>query len=88
MLLSHRGAEAIARRSVWHKGCIKEGEETKPGLKQKTMRKSVDLIAENIRTAKHPFRHVIDQPHKEQKHRYERRKVKEYIRLIDWMVEA
>ena len=52
------------------------------------MRKSMDLIAENIRTAKHPFRHVVDQPHKEQKHRYERRKIKEYMRLIDWMVEA
>ena len=52
------------------------------------MRKSVDLIAENIRSSQHPFRRVADQPHKEQKHRYERRKVKEYIRLIDWMVEA
>jgi hypothetical protein len=34
------------------------------------------------------FRHVCDQPHKEQKHRYERRKVKEYIRLADWMGET
>ncbi|HLP77556.1 MAG TPA: hypothetical protein VK327_11635 [Candidatus Paceibacterota bacterium] len=48
------------------------------------MRKSLDLIAESIRTAQHPFRHVMDRPQKEQKHRYERRKVKEYIRLVDW----
>lgn len=52
------------------------------------MRKSADLITECIRNAKHPFRHVGDQPHKEQKHRYERRKVREYIRLVDWMVEV
>ena len=52
------------------------------------MRKSADMIADTIRRDKHPFRHLVDQPHKEQKHRYERRKVKEYIRLVDWMVEA
>ena len=52
------------------------------------MRKSMDLIVEGIRTDKHTFPHVADQPHKEQKHRYERRKIKEYMRLIDWMVEA
>jgi hypothetical protein len=52
------------------------------------MRKTVDLMVETIRTAKHPFPHTGDQPHKEQKHRYERRKVKEYIRMVDWLVEA
>jgi hypothetical protein len=54
----------------------------------RVMRKSTDFIVESLRIAKHPFRHVDDLPHKEQKHRYERRKVKEYIRLVDWMVEA
>jgi hypothetical protein len=52
------------------------------------MRKTMNLFAESIRAAKHPFPHVMDLPHKGQKHRYERRKVKEYIRLVDWMVEA
>ena len=53
------------------------------------MKKTVDLMAETIRAAHHPFRQAADRPHKEQKHRYERRKVKEYIRLMDWMgVEA
>ncbi len=52
------------------------------------MRKSPSLIAETIRTAQHPFPHAADRPLKEQKHRYERRKVKEYIRLVDWGDEA
>lgn len=51
------------------------------------MRKSVELFVDSVRTARHPFRHVSDQPHKEQKNRYERRKVKECIRLVDWMLE-
>jgi hypothetical protein len=50
------------------------------------MRKNVDQMAETIRAAHHPFRHAADRSHKEQKNRYERRKVKEYIRLVDWMV--
>lgn len=52
------------------------------------MRKSANILADAIRSAKHPFRHVEDQPHKEQKHRYERRKVKEYLRLVDRLVEV
>ena len=31
---------------------------------------------------------LADQPHKPQKHRYERRKVKAYIRMVDWFAEA
>jgi hypothetical protein len=49
------------------------------------MRKSVTLMAENIRTAKYPFRSPGEPSHKEHKHRYERRKVKEFIRLVDWL---
>ena len=48
------------------------------------MAKTLDLITEIIRNPKHPFRKVDDRPVKAQKHRYERRKVKEYIRLGDW----
>ncbi len=48
------------------------------------MTKTLDVITEAIRNTKHPFRQVDDRPHKPQKHRYERRKVKEYIRLGDW----
>jgi hypothetical protein len=52
------------------------------------MKKSVDLIDETIRTVKHPFQQAEARPNKCQKHRYERRKVKEYIRLTDWQDEA
>lgn len=48
------------------------------------MTKSLDLIAETINDPKHPFRQVDSRPQKSQKHRYERRKVKEIIRLGDW----
>ena len=52
------------------------------------MTKTLDLIAETIRNTKHPFRQVEDRPAKQQKNRYERRKIKEYIRLGDWTPQA
>ena len=51
------------------------------------MRKNDEVITEAIRNNKHPFRQIDDRPHKPQKHRYERRKVREYIRLGDWSPE-
>ncbi len=48
------------------------------------MTKTLDVITEIIRNPKHPFRKADDRPVKAQKHRYERRKVKEFIRLGDW----
>lgn len=48
------------------------------------MSKTVDIITDVIRNAKHPFRQVDDRPDKQKKNRYERRKVKEIIRLSDW----
>ncbi|MDB6053994.1 MAG: hypothetical protein JWN25_1517 [Verrucomicrobiales bacterium] len=47
------------------------------------MTKSLDLINESIRT-KHPFRQVENHTDKPHKNRYERRKVREYIKLGDW----
>ena len=52
------------------------------------MIKTLDVIADAIRNTKHPFRQVDDRPDKPKKHRYERRKIKEYIRLGDWASEA
>ena len=52
------------------------------------MIKTLDVIADAIRNTKHPFRQVDDRPGKPKKHRYERRKVKEYIRLCDWASET
>jgi hypothetical protein len=43
------------------------------------MTKSLEVISEAIRNPKHPFRKVDNQPKKPLKHRYERRKIKEYL---------
>ncbi|MBI5383682.1 MAG: hypothetical protein HZA90_03245 [Verrucomicrobia bacterium] len=51
------------------------------------MRKSPALISEVIRETRLPLRGLEDRPHKSQKHRYERRKVRECLRLTDWMAE-
>jgi hypothetical protein len=48
------------------------------------MSKPLDVINEAIRNTKHPFRPTNDRPGKPKKNRYERRKVKEFIRLGDW----
>ena len=52
-----------------------------------SMTKTLDLISDVIKNPKHPFRQVDDRPEKPQKHRYELRKVKEFIRVADWMSE-
>ena len=53
------------------------------------MMKTLEVIGEVVRNPKHPFRKVDSQPKKPQKHRYERRKIKEYLHLADWApVEA
>jgi len=51
------------------------------------MTKSIDVITELIRNTKHPFRQVDDRPDKPTKHRYERRKIREYLKLGDWTGE-
>ena len=51
------------------------------------MTKTLDFISDLIRNSKHPFRQVDNRPDKPQKHRYERRKIKEYIKLVDWIAE-
>src|SRR2546430_1664375 len=52
------------------------------------MTKSIDAITEIVKNPKHSFRKADDRPVKAQKHRYERRKVKEYIKLGNWGQEA
>lgn len=44
------------------------------------MSKSLDALTEIIRNPKHAFRKADDRPVKAQKHRYERRKIKEFIK--------
>jgi hypothetical protein len=48
------------------------------------MTKSIDAITELVRNPKPSFRKADDRPAKAQKHRYERRKIKEYIKISNW----
>ena len=52
------------------------------------MTKSMDVISDAIRTNKNSFRQIVDRPDKPHKHRYERRKVKQFIHSGDWTDEA
>lgn len=55
-----------------------------PSRKESIMTRTLEALTEIIRNPKHPFRKADDRPVKAHKHRYERRKIKEYIRLSDW----
>ena len=58
----------------------------KPEKKEiQPMTKSLEVISEAVQNPKHPFRKVDNQPKKPLKHRYERRKIKSYLHLGDWM---
>ncbi len=48
------------------------------------MIKTLDLITEVVSNPKNSFRQLTDRPKKAEKHRYERRKVREYLKLGDW----
>lgn len=43
-----------------------------------------DAITETVQNHKHPFHQVDSQPNKPQKHRYERRKIKQFLHMADW----
>ena len=49
------------------------------------MTKSLEVITEAVRNSKHPFRKMDNQPNKHLKHRYERRKIRCYLHLGDWV---
>jgi len=51
------------------------------------MSKTLDAITEALRSSKNPFHQADSRPKKAQKHRYERRKIKEYLHLGDWVPE-
>lgn len=51
------------------------------------MIKSLETINEAVKNPKHPFRKTDNHPKKSVKHRYERRKIREYLQLTDWMAE-
>ena len=51
------------------------------------MSKTLDVINDAVRNPKHPFRKPYNHPKKAIKHRYERRKVREYLHLGDWIAD-
>jgi hypothetical protein len=57
------------------------------GERQTMMKTTMEVISEAVRNPNHPFRKTDNQPKKALKNRYERRKVKEYLHLGDWMTE-
>ena len=53
----------------------------------KAMMKTIEAMGEVIRNPKHPFRKTEHQTKKSLKNRHERRKIREYLHLGDWMTE-
>lgn len=51
------------------------------------MTRTVENVSEVVKNAKHPFRKTDSHPKKSLKNRYERRKIKEFLNLTDWMAE-
>lgn len=56
------------------------------GVKELSMTKTWNLIQETVTNPKHPFRQTESRPPKK-KNRYERRKIREFLRLGDWAAE-
>lgn len=52
------------------------------------MTKTLEFITEAIRNPKTSLGKVIERPKKAEKHRHERRKVREYLKLGDWGEES
>ena len=51
------------------------------------MIKTLELITEAVANPKNAFRQLTNRPKKAEKHRYERRKVREILKLGDWAEE-
>jgi hypothetical protein len=71
----------LTKQSDWHYLRCSSGE------RKRAMMKTLEVIGEAIRNPKHPFRKTEHQPKKALKNRYERRKIKEYLHLGDWLTE-
>ena len=49
------------------------------------MMKTLEMVGEVVLNQKHLFHKTQHQPKKALKHRYERRKIREYLHLGDWL---
>jgi hypothetical protein len=52
------------------------------------MTKKVESIRAVLHHPKHPFRQADNFPKKSMKHRYERRKIREYLQLATELIDA
>jgi len=55
--------------------------------KVNAMMKTLEEMGEAIRSQKHPFRKTEHHTKKSNKNRHERRKIREYLQLGDWLSE-
>jgi hypothetical protein len=53
----------------------------------RAMTKTLESMNDAVINPKHSFKKSDHQPKKAMKHRYERRKIKEYLHLGDWLTE-
>lgn len=51
------------------------------------MSKTLETMNDAVVNPKYSFKKTDQQPKKAMKHRYERRKIKEYLHLGDWLIE-
>lgn len=52
------------------------------------MNKHVALMSDALHSSKPSLRSLMDRSRKSLKHRHERRKIREVLRLTDWLEEA
>jgi uncharacterized protein YqiB (DUF1249 family) len=55
--------------------------------KENAMMKTLEVMGEAIRNPKHPFRKTQHHSKKSLKNRHERRKIREFLQLGDWLSE-
>jgi len=80
-------AKASVQIEWAHQGTPADAVGDKPNQETPNMTKTLEVISEAIRNPKHPFRKVENQPKKPMKHRYERRKIREYLHLGNLLLE-
>src|SRR5882724_7458830 len=85
MSLEASDAKAVHSGPVQGKALWHPSRPAKLEKRNQAMTKSLEVITEAVRNPKHPFRKVDNQPRKPLKHRYERRKIKEYLHLGEWI---
>jgi hypothetical protein len=67
---------------------LRNGWETTQNCKVRIMPKSNEQIVEAVQSNRHHLKNVDQRPQKAHKHRYQRRKIREFIRTSDWDSEA